>query len=341
MHVFIPYQSGEGGAQSPYYDTAEFRAELDEWFVPARPWVWRAVTLDPDSVSQAVGQARQAGAVVLNLCDGDELDGYPGPTVVAALEAAGLGYTGADPLFYALSSSKLAMKRRFMAALVPTAHFIELDEEGRIAEVAAAVGYPCVLKLDVSADGIGMTRHSVAADAAQLVSEWRRVRQSGLGSRRPYAERFIAGREMSVLVIEDETCQDRLRALAPVECVFNDDIPGAERILFKGHRDYDPQGRRREPGSAARVDYRVAPATYHDPLCRLAKQAFRAVDGRGYARIDIRIDAARDAAFVLEVNANCSLSRDELSIAPALAQAGWAFADLVALMLAKAEAGAR
>jgi len=341
VHVFVPYQLSEGRAASPYYDTAEFRAELPGWFAPGREWRWCVITLDEQSLTRAVSEARAAGAVVLNLCDGDEQDGYPGPSVVAALAASGVSFSGADPRFYGLSSSKLAMKQRFIAAGLPTAPFIRLDHDEAIALAKTVVGYPCILKLDVSADGIGMTRRSVVAGADDLKDEHAALLAHGFGARMPYVEAFVKGREMSVLVVEDDSAATGLRAFAPVECVFDTRIPDRERILFKGHRDFDPFGNQRDEGTAARVVYQTAPDVFHEPLKRLAIAAFRAVDGVGYARIDVRIRDGDDAAFLLEVNANCSLSRDELSIAPALAAAHYDFSDLVRLILRESVEAAR
>lgn len=333
VHLFIPYRIDGEAIVSPYYDTPEFRVEVESWFAPERRWRWRCLTLDEAIVAAEVETARAAGALVLNLCDGDEEDGYPGPAVVEALAAAGVPFTGADPRFYSISSSKLAMKQCFLSAGVKTAPFLPLASERDIAKVGGAVGYPCILKLDLSADGIGMTRRSVANSAEDLGRELERLRQQDQFIRGPYVERYIAGREMSVLVVEDEAAPSGLRAFAPVECVFDERIPVNERILFKGHRDYDPSGGKRVGDAPSRVDYRVAPPQLHQALQEVALAAFRSVSGVGYARIDLRLDAADGKIMALEVNANCSLSREEPSIAPALAEAAWDFSQLVTLML--------
>lgn len=333
VHVFIPYRSAEGRTSSPYYDTTEFRAELPAWFHAGRGWRWCAISLDEATLRRSIDQAVAEDAVVLNLCDGDEHDGYPGPSVVAALARSGIDYSGADPRFYELSSSKLAMKQRFVAAGLPTARWLPVDSDDAMALVEEAVGYPCILKLDISADGIGMTRRSVVIDARELARERAALLANGFGARRPYVEAFVKGREMSVLVVEDGRMATGLRAFAPVECVFDPRIPDRERILFKGHRDFDPFGNLRQAEATPRVDYQVAPAALHAPLAQLAIDAFRSVGGVGYARVDLRVSDKHGAAFLLEVNANCALSRDEPSIAPALAAAGYDFSDLVRLML--------
>src|SRR5262249_40977975 len=60
--------------------------------------------------------------VVFNLCDGHGpgRDNLPGLEVLAALERRGLPYTGATSEPYALSISKITMKKLFIEAGVPT-----------------------------------------------------------------------------------------------------------------------------------------------------------------------------------------------------------------------------
>ena len=48
-------------------------------------------------------------------------------------------------------------------------------------------------------------------------------------------------------------------------------------------------------------------------LTSLARRAVQAVDGTGYARVDIRYDGHPGKPYVLEVNANCGLTEDVTS----------------------------
>ena len=91
------------------------------------------------------------------------------------------------------------------------------------------------------------------------------------------------------------------QALPGVEAVFESTVAPANRVLFAGHRDLEH-------------------CTYARSRCDLGQDALRAyaaVGGRGYGRVDLRLDAV-GAAQVLEVNANPGLSRDEPTIAHAL-----------------------
>jgi D-alanine-D-alanine ligase len=46
-------------------------------------------------------------------------------------------------------------------------------------------------------------------------------------------------------------------------------------------------------------------------LQKLTLEAYTAVCGSGYARVDIRMDAITQKLYVLEVNSQCGLSEDE------------------------------
>ncbi len=284
VHVLLPFNDA---GTSPHYDTAAFRAELYDWFTPlGLEHSWRPVA--PRTVDAVVGSLAP-DSLAFNLCDGDGIDGFPGLEVVQALEDAGIAYTGADPGFYATSSSKLAMKERFRTAGVPTPPYsTALD-----AEALELLGFPLLLKADVAAAGDGLHRASVVADVNAALADLERLRRAMPG-RTIFAERYLAGPEHSVLVVGDQ-------ALPGVEAVFESTVAPANRVLFAGHRDLEH-------------------CTYARSRCDLGQDALRAyaaVGGRGYGRVDLRLDAV-GAAQVLEVNANPGLSRDEPTIAHAL-----------------------
>lgn len=334
VHVFLPYADGAEGPESAWYGSPEFHRELADWFAVGIGVAIVPVTLT--SLAPCVAAARASGAVVLNLCDGDETDGYPGRSVVRALAAAGVPHTGADMAFYEISTSKLAMKAAFRQAGVPTAPWLALARRSDVARAETTLGWPAILKLDMSADGLGLGRFSVVAGVSDLQREWDRLEREALLERGPYLERFIPGVEYTVLVAPDPALSAALRPFPAVAYAFDARVAPAERILFRGYRDLDVDGRPRAPGAARRCEYRVADPVMSHRCGSVALAAFRAVGGVGYARVDMRHDPASDEIMVLEVNANCSLARDERSIAPALAAAGMPFETLIATILAEA-----
>jgi D-alanine-D-alanine ligase len=67
----------------------------------------------------------------------------------------------------------------------------------------------------------------------------------------------------------------------------------------------------------------------------LSIKAYLSVEGTGYTRIDIRMDKTTGELYVLEVNAQCGLSKDEdqTSIGAILRVSGKTFTDLVVEVL--------
>ena len=336
VQVLAPYRTD---GTSEEYGSPEYRAEVAGWFEAlGLDAVWRPVHLD--NVARTIGElSAPAGAsIAFNLCDGIETDGFPGLSVVRMLEARGVAFTGADSAFYATSSSKLEMKRCFARAGVPcppASPLAEVHTEPDIDALAAVIGFPCILKLDRGSNGLGLSRASVASNRLELQQQLHRLRQSGdAGSEhiRTYglfAERYIPGREFTVLVVDDAASPSGLHVYPAVEIQYHPGTPAAERLLFRGHRDapasYGPAG--------PHCVYAAAPQAVQEPVTALAYQAYRAAGGNGYARVDIRMDASGGALLVLEVNANCGLSVHEPTIMLGVDATGSSFPDLIAEIL--------
>ena len=66
--------------------------------------------------------------LVFNLCDGDEINGTPGISVVKLLVEKGIVYTGADEYFYNITTSKIPMKKAFDKAKVPSAKWKAINK---------------------------------------------------------------------------------------------------------------------------------------------------------------------------------------------------------------------
>jgi D-alanine-D-alanine ligase len=92
------------------------------------------------------------------------------------------------------------------------------------------------------------------------------------------------------------------------------------------------------PGGEPLYRYESVPGALGVRLAAVCRDAYLAVDGSGYGRVDLRTDAA-GTIFVLEVNANCGVSDDgDTSVSHILRLAGRRAADLVGEFLADARA---
>ena len=253
----------------------------------------------------------ESGTVVFNLCDGDDTT-YPGISVVQELQTKGVRFTGADAPFYEVSTSKTGMKRLLSEHGVPTAPWAAFtgDESGFFEEIRAKVGFPCLFKPDVSAGSFGIRKASRVASAKDLADRFAMLRGASEECQELtsgwFAEAFVTGREFTVLVSGNTRTPQTLMAYTPLEYRFAPDLAQEERFLFYARR-YETDAPEGEP---ERYQYGHPELALDTELRRVALEAYAAVGGRGYARVDLRRDDSTGIVYVLEVNANCGLGCD-------------------------------
>jgi D-alanine-D-alanine ligase len=329
VSVFVPYFVKDGRLESPEYDLPAFREELRGWFeVLGYEWEWVPVTLlHLSSIVAGLEAASAAGrCLVLNLCDGNELDGSPGVSVVKALEAAGIPFTGSSSFFYEITTYKVPLKARLHDHGVPTAPFVPLRTlPADITRLEREVGYPAFVKPEVSAGSGGIGLRSLVHDAAGVMArvtvllageDGEFYRRSGI-----FAEKFVDGPEFTILVVADSRAPGCARAYPPAQRLFHSALPRHERFLSYDRYWSEFKEEPRLPEGEPFYRFGRAPAHLRDRLAALAVRAFGAVGGVGYGRVDIRLEEKTDTLYVLEVNANCGLSGDkETSVGEILLQ---------------------
>jgi D-alanine-D-alanine ligase len=327
--AFVPFAVRDGRLEGFDFDTAQTKRELAHAFRELNlAWIWQPIV--DGNLEQVIEQVGREDSIVLNLCDG--IGGTPGPCVVRALERAGLRFTGADSQFYEVSTSKMVMKEMMISAGVRTPAFevVGASVEG----ICSRVGTPLLVKPDVSAASGGVfLRSKISCD-----EEVAALRDELLSAPLPqfcdsqllFAERFIEGPEFTVFVSGNWRDPDSVKCLQPVERVFNSSIPDGEKFLtyeryWGFYREETPP-----PDGNPFYGYGGCDARMAESLVSIARDAYVAVRGKGYARVDLRMDHASGELFVLEVNANCGLSEDDqTSTGCILKLAGMRLADLL------------
>ena len=58
-------------------------------------------------------------------------------------------------------------------------------------------------------------------------------------------------------------------------------------------------------------EYQASPVATQMEIQKICWDAYVAVNGTGYTRVDVRVDIKTGKAYVLEVNAQCGISEDE------------------------------
>lgn len=317
--ILVPDLETDDPNLQHYYDFSQSLAEYTRVFDTLRAqWQWQPVTMqNREHVIRSI-RTRSNGRLplVVNLCDGDEINGTPGISVIHTLESEGLPYTGSDAHFYAITTSKISMKEAFDSAGVATAPWSVIgDRQEALQGIFDRLGAPLILKPAVSGGSMGLTIRNVVEDESAL---WQRMDELRQGYRGwdltdggVLAERFIKGAEYTSLIIGSSDRPGECIVYAPVERIFHPSLPENERFLsfdrlWEIYEDETPM-----PDNGNFYTYEpVAPDTAA-AICQLSIEAFCAVGGQGYARVDIRRDAQSGHLYVLEVNAQCGLSEDE------------------------------
>jgi D-alanine-D-alanine ligase len=324
-----------------YYDFTQSIQEYNKVFEQlALPWKWQPVTLENyKTIVQEISSERQKGnyfPVVLNLCDGDEINGAPGLSVIKALDEKNLVYTGANDFFYEITTSKIPMKLAFDEANVPTPNWVHIQENKiNATNILAELGKPLIVKPAVSGGSLGVGIKNVVENDIELNMQidkmFKGYRGWDLSSEGIIAESFIDGPEYTVMIVGTHTQPEFAKIYPPVERVFHNSLPAKEKFLsfdrlWEIYEEESPM-----PQNENFYEYALGNKETQVEIQKIAWDAYLAVGGTGYTRVDIRVDRATGIPYVLEVNAQCGISEDEnfTSIGAILKYANQSFTELV------------
>ncbi|NLO79335.1 MAG: D-alanine--D-alanine ligase [Xanthomonadaceae bacterium] len=226
----------------------------------------------------------------------------------ATLEMLGVPYTGTGVLGSALGMDKLRTKLVWRGAGLPTPDFVQLRPDSDWETVVAELGLPLMVKPSREGSSIGMAK---VESAAELERAYRTAVEY---DSQVIAERWISGAEYTVGILDQQA------------------LPVIRLETPHSFYDYDAK-------------YRADTTRYHCPcglsaaaeaeLQELALEAFRAVGGYGWGRVDLMCDGSGQP-WLLEVNTVPGMT--EHSLVPMAARAaGLSFEELVWRILLTSE----
>jgi len=341
--VLFPQLETEDPHLQYYYDFSQSHQEYSRVFETLQAdWKWQPVTIH--SIDKTIHTIKESSdgktPIVINLCDGDEMNGTPGISVIHALEKAQVSYTGSDACFYEITTSKIPMKRAFDEHGIPTAEWAVINHLAEGWESACEhIPLPLILKPAISGGSMGVSVKNVVNDRQELLQ---RINELKLGYRGwqldaggIFAERFIEGPEFTTLVVGDGSHPEQCTVFEPVERVFHPSLPENEKFLsfdrlWEIYEEESPM-----PNNENFYTYIPVNENLANQLKEISLKAYSSVGGRGYGRLDIRMDRHSGKLHLLEVNAQCGLSEDEdyTSIGAILRVSNVSFADLIASIL--------
>lgn len=319
--VLAPSVKTDDDQLNYYYDFSQSIQEYTRVFEKTKTaWHWQPVTLNNyQEIIREIQHELNHGSffpIVLNLCDGDEVNGTPGISVVKLLELSGLVFTGADSYFYDITTSKIPMKKAFDQFAVSNAPWKEVKESNPSpAGIFKRLGNPLIVKPAVSGGSLGVGIKNVVHTPAEMKQEVKKLfdgyRGWEFGTGGVIAEQFISGQEYTTLIVGSADLPEQLNYYAPVERVFHASLPEQEKFLSYERLWEIYETETSMPLQGNFYEYKSPAEEVLEELETLSKAAYLSVKGKGYGRIDIRRDQVTGKCYVLEVNAQCGLSEDE------------------------------
>jgi D-alanine-D-alanine ligase len=341
--VLAPHLESDDPNIQHYYDFSQSIKEYTKVFDELKAqWKWQPVTMDNyKTIIRSIAESKNGKTpLVLNLCDGDEVNGTPGISVINELEKYELIYTGSDAHFYNTTTSKIPMKKAFDKAGVPTANWRVITEKmGTIRGICKRVGTPLLIKPAVSGGSMGVSVKNVVNSEEELINRAKEIYKGYHGWNLLidglFVEQFITGPEYTTFITGSADDPDNCKVYEPVKRVFHESLPEEQKFLsfdrlWEIYEDESPM-----PENGNFYEYRPAEASLIPALKKISLDAYRACGGKGYTRIDIRQDNLTGKLYMLEVNAQCGLSEDEdyTSIGAILKVSSVSFTEIIAEIL--------
>lgn len=321
--VLAPHLETDDPNLQYYYDFDANISEFTKAFAKLDVlWKWQTVTMDnyKNVIDHIADSANGHIPLVFNLCDGDEVNGTPGISVVRYLEQKDLIYTGAREAYYHITTSKISMKQAFDKAGIATPPWLAITHPGQdLRGFCNKIGLPVIIKPAISGGSMGLGIKNVVSNDEDLKNIVTELYQGYHGWDFTFggliAEKFISGPEFTSFLVGSYDQPENAVIFQPVERVFSENLPENERFLsFERLWETYEEEKPCENVEGEYEDfynYFLPPEELEKAICQVSWDAFCAVEGTGYSRIDLRMDKETGIIYVLEVNAQCGLSEDE------------------------------
>lgn len=252
-------------------------------------WRFEHVFLDKATVYRDLKRLKaREFDIFVNLCEGHLEWDVPSIDVIHALEGLDLPFTGPTSTLYEPRKAALKLIARYGGVATPA--FVKATTLADVRLAGERLPYPLFLKPNEGGDSFGIDADNLVHDPQALMEKGRALLERFEDI---LIETFVAGREFSVLVAADPAHPKTPRVFRPVEFVF----PEGERFKTYAlkNTEFHPE-----------LNVALADGPLLDQLQQAARHIFLGFGGKGYCRLDFRLDAA-DEPHVLDANFTCSV----------------------------------
>jgi D-alanine-D-alanine ligase len=237
--------------------------------------------------------------------------------IAGVLELCRVPYTGCGHRALMLCQDKALSKEILKHHRVPVAPFVVSRRTQPLKKLSRAI-FPVMVKPLAEEGSVGISRDSFAETEEQALARIHflhgRLKQDVI------IERYVWGREIYVGVIGN----DRLKVLPPRELKFSK-VPEGEPKFASFKAKWD-EGYRERWGIFSGFPDDLSESLQRS-LATVAKRVFRALQMRGFGRIDLRL-TEEGKLVVVEANPNPEIAQGE-DIAEAAAKVGIPYNDLI------------
>jgi D-alanine-D-alanine ligase len=256
-------------------------------------------------VHDDLGELRRASTewkphIAFNLLEGfDDITIFD-QNVVSHLELLKLPYTGCNPRGLLMARDKSLSKKLLSYHRIAVPNF-EVFRIGRPIRRPKRLTFPLIVKSLTQEASIGISQASVVETDEKLKERVAFIHDS-IGTA-AIAEQYIEGRELYVAILGNQTLQS-----LPVWELFFTNMPADSRRIATDRVKWSVKYQKKygiDSGAAKELGSPEA-----DRIQHTCKRAFRALELSGYARIDLRLDAA-GTLWVLEANPNPQIAKGE------------------------------
>ena len=237
---------------------------------------------------------------VFNMIEWSGNDFKYGVDAIGRLDELHIPYSGCHKAGYELTSNKVLMKNKFVKLGIPTPKFQICNDEN----IQNNLQFPLIVKLAHEHCSVALSQGNVVTNEIDLKNKIKQLRTK---YKMPVlVEEFIGGDEVQVAVLNKNK-----QAWVLPPCV----------VKYKQAHGYWPMLSYEEKSIEGHWEVDMAGDDWYDmtdysqdlqnQIIQLAEKSFVKMGGRGYSRIDMRINPGQTQAYVLEINHNPGLDWEE------------------------------
>ena len=220
-------------------------------------------------------------------------------TIQGALEILGIPYTGSGVMASSIAMNKIMTKNIWQAKGLPTPAWIEVSNIDDTQSAFQTLGAPMIVKPALEGSSIGITKvvsKDQCEDAFKLASKQ---------DSKIICEQFISGDEVTCTVLD--------LASGLVEGKSDENITALPIIkIVAPSGKYDYKNKYFTDDTKYIIPCEL-PNEEEISIQTLAVKAFNAINCRGWARLDVMIDAATRKPYLLEINTAPGMTSHSLS----------------------------